>query len=98
MKLALGASGYVTMLAFAAGTWQERYRVSVDVPPATFAVGTDVRFALTVAGGRLQFDVEGRRWFDAEAPPGFDLGTGAFGVGAWDGAVVWRDLKTGPRR
>jgi len=98
VKLALGASGYVTLLAFAAGTWQERYRVSAEVPPATFAVGTDVRFALTVAGGRLQLDVGGRRVFDAEAPPGFDVAAGAWGVGAWDGAVVWTDLEAGPRR
>ncbi len=60
LKLALGAEGYVTLLAYAAGHWQERYRVSVAVPPATFAVGTDVVFALTVADGRLRLDVGGR--------------------------------------
>lgn len=98
VKLALGAKGYVTMLAFAAGHWQERYRVSVDVPPATFAVGTDVAFALTVADGRLRLEVGGRTRFDAEAPPGFDLAAGAWGVGAWDGAAVFGDLAVAPRR
>lgn len=98
VKLALGAKGYVTLLAFAAGHWQERYRVSVDVPPATFAVGTDVAFALTVADGRLRLEVGRRKVFDAEAPPGFDLAAGAWGVGAWDGAAVFGDLKAAPRR
>lgn len=98
VKLALGADGYVTMLAYAAGTWQERYRVSVDVSKDTFAVDTDVAFALTVAQGRLRLDVGGRRRFDAEAPPGFDVATGAWGVGAWDGVVVWSDLHVGPVR
>ncbi|MFO0932305.1 MAG: hypothetical protein U1E39_06305 [Planctomycetota bacterium] len=98
VKLALGADGYVTMLAYAAGYWQERYRVSVDVPRDTFAVGTDVAFALTVADGRLRLDVGGRTRFDAEAPPGFDVAAGAWGVGAWDGAAVFGDLKAAPRR
>ncbi|MBL9089377.1 MAG: DUF1570 domain-containing protein [Planctomycetia bacterium] len=98
VKLALGAKGYVTMLAYAAGHWQERYRVSVEVPPATFAVGTDVAFALTVADGRLRLAVGGRTLFDAEAPPGFDLATGGYGVGAWDGAAVFDEPRATPRR
>jgi hypothetical protein len=72
--------------------------VSVAVPPETFAVGTDVVFALTVADGRLRLDLGGRTRFDAEAPPGFDLAAGAWGVGAWDGAAVFGDLKAAPRR
>lgn len=98
LKLALGADGYVTLLAFAAGHWQERYRRSVDVHPSTFAVGASVPFALTVAGGRVRLEVHRRTYFDAEAPPGFDLARGGVGVGAWDGAVEFGELTVAPTR
>ena len=46
----------------------------------------------------FRLDVGGRTRFDAEAPPGFDLLTGAWGVGAWDGAAVFGGLRATPLR
>jgi hypothetical protein len=98
LKLGLGAGGYVTLMALAGGTWQDRYRLNVDVDPSTFAIGADVPFAMTVEPGRVRLDVRQKTVFDAELPPGYDAARGWWGVGANKSVVVWSDLQVAPAK
>jgi hypothetical protein len=89
LKVAFGAEGYVTLLAFAAGCWQDRYRVSRSVPVGTFPPDADVAVAVRVDSKTIRVEVGGKSVLEADVPPGYDLVHGGWGVGAWDSAVVW---------
>jgi len=91
LKVAFGAEGYVTILAFAAGCWQDRYRVSKSVPVGTFPPDADVPIVVRVDPKTIRVEVSGKPVLEADVPPGYDLVHGGWGVGAWDSAVVWSE-------
>jgi hypothetical protein len=98
LKVALGSAGFVTLLAFADGYWQGRYRRGADVPPETFAAGVAVPVRVHVARDAVRVEARGKTLLEAPVPPGFDVLRGAWGLGATDSAARFRRVEVAPAR
>jgi hypothetical protein len=98
VKIALGSAGFVTLLTFSDGRWQERFRVNRSVPPTTFAAGTWVPVTVAVDRTTLRLSVRDRVVLETRVPPGFSLLSGWWGLGSTNGVVRFRNVEAAPAK
>ena len=85
-------SGFVTLLVYSDGVWQERMKVNVKVEAADVVVGDWLPVKVTVGNGLLRVEVRDKKLAELPAPEGLDLLRGRVGVGAMDGLVRFRKI------
>jgi hypothetical protein len=98
LKVAMRSAGSVTLLAFAEGAWQERYRTNADVEPALLAAGAPHKTTIDVDAKTLRVEVDGKTLLEAAPPAGYDVLGGCVGFGVSDGVATFRGFDLTPRK
>jgi hypothetical protein len=96
VKLDMGLEGFfcaVSILPYADGYWQARYRNVAKFPADSFPLKTWVPFRVSADSRHVNVVVGDANRFRAVTPPGFDFARGCWGVGAYDGVVRFRKLS-----
>jgi hypothetical protein len=89
-KIAFGSAGYVTLLHYYEGHWEVIAKANCD--SAALAAGVAHDIEVTIEGRRIVARVDGRTAFDHAL--GKAVG-GRYGIGAYDGRVVFREVRAG---
>jgi hypothetical protein len=97
VKIDMGKAGFfsaLSILPFADGCWQPRYRNAARLPADAIPVKTWVPFRVSIDGRFIRVVVgDACNVMRAIRPPGYDIEGGCWGVGAYDGVVRFRGLK-----
>jgi hypothetical protein len=92
LKIALGADGYVTLLAFSDGAWRPHLKKNENLAADAIPVGQWIPIRITVRRGTIHVEVRGKEVFAADVPPGFDPLHNRWGVGALGDVVRYRKI------
>jgi hypothetical protein len=68
-------------------------QVNTTVPPETFAKGEWAPVRVMAERDRIRLDVRGKKMFETAVPPGFDVLTGRWGLGAYSEVARFRKVK-----
>ncbi len=90
--VAVRGDGTATLLAWADGHWQGRYRVTGRLPEGTPDGERPLAFRLTVTAASLLLSLDGDDVAEFDVPPGFDAAGGRWGIGAYDSVVEFSGL------
>ena len=93
IAIGVGSEGFVTLLPYSNGGWQESLRSNVAAPAELFPVETWIPFQLGVKGKSMRLEVAGKTKAEFSVPAGFGGRLGAWGVGSKEGVVRFRNLK-----
>jgi hypothetical protein len=97
LKVAFRSAGAVTLLAFAEGAWQERYRANAKADAALLSAGAWHRTRIDVDAKTIAVEVDGRRVLEAPVPPGYEPLGRRVGIGAGESVAAFRALEVKPR-
>jgi len=98
VKIALGSTGFVTLLTYSDGRWQERFRVNRSVPATTFEPSTWIPVTVAVDRTTLRVSVRDDVLLETRVPPGFSILSGWWGLGSSDGVVRFRKVEASPAK
>lgn len=92
LKVAFVADGFVTLLVYSDGVWQDRLRINVKIDKTTFPIGAWVPVKLTLGGGIVRVDVHDKKLTDLPLPDGFRIYDGRVGFGAFNEVAAFRKI------